>query len=488
MVFPRQDLSIQDPGIGATTPLASSPIISGIAHGGSGAVDTQISVNSLGQVRSLLGYGPLAEDVALALSKAGGPVLAYIHNSAQDVSLSAQALTKLVGTGPTITVSGSPNDRYNLRVEVVVGGARGTATFKYSLDAWDTDIAPFTYSQVRTTAATYLMANSGLTLAFPTGTYVAGDVYTYSCIPQEPGTTDLAAIALLLEEDPALDFNLWLVSGSQPLDDTASALAAAFQGHLVTLTQSFRYARGIIDIGSGDTAANVKAEAANWTGSRIMPCYGYEYRPSLLPFEGYSTRKISCSAGEAARTFSELISSDLSRTAAGADEGVLAIAFDGFYDQTLDAAQLSTMRTWPGVPGFYIAGGKLKCSFGSDYTDMQYGRIMDAACRTTYLAQFPFQSATFRTIGPGDSSGRPAGAIYEPDARTLEQTVTNSLNDILMSPDNASGTKGHVSALLYTVDLTNNLATSGQINTKVQLRQLGYAKVISTTLGFTLNI
>jgi len=113
---------------------------------------------------------------------------------------------------------------------------------------------------------------------------------------------------------------------------------------------------------------------------------------------------------------------------------------------------------------------------------------MDAACSTTYNAQFPFQSSIFRTIGPGDSSGRPAGAIYEPDARTLEQAVTSALNDNLLAPNNASGIPGHVSALQYAVNLTINLATTGQIVTKVSLRPLGYAKDIETTLGFTLTI
>lgn len=488
MTFPKQNLTVQDPGIGATTPIADTPLLSGIAHGGSGALETLLTVNALSDVRSLLGYGPLAEDVALALSQAGGPVFAVLHDSAQDVALTAEALTKLVGTGPSVTISGSPNDRFAIRVEILVGGAVGTATFRYSLDAHDATAAAFTYSRTRATAATFAIPNTGLTLAFPAGTYVSGDVYTIDTIPQEPGTTDLGDVAALLVATPALQFKLWSLVGSQPDETTASGVASALQGHLNTLTQSFRYVRGFCDAGSGDTAANVVTEAANWTGVRVCPSYGYVLRTSLLPFEGFTWRKISCSSDIAVRAFQELISSDLSRTAAGAVDGIKKIFFDGFYNQTIDAAQISSMRTWPGKPGFYIANAKLKCSFGSDYTDLQFGRVMDVACTTTYDAQFPFQSAILRTIGPGDSSGRPAGAIYEPDARTIEQSVTSALNDNLLAPDNASGTKGHVSALKYTVDLTTNLATTGQVFTKVQLRPLGYAKDIETTLGFTLTI
>ncbi len=477
--FPKQTLTVKDPGLNLTQPVANTPVLSGIAHGGSGVVNTVISVNSLDDVRPVIGYGPLAEDVALALSLAGGPVLAMIHNSVQDVSLSAVALTKLIGTGPSITATGSPYDRYSIRVEIVAGGTLTTATFRYTLDAWDVNSAAFTYSRTRVSASSFAIPNTGITLTFPAGTYVAGDVYTLVTIPQEVGTTDLALVAAVLEAAPSLDFHLWLLSGQQPDDATAEGVAVAFSGHLTTLTQSYRYVRGFVDLGSEDTAANVLSEAAAWTSTRVCGAYGYVLRTSLLPYEGYGNRKTSCASGIAVRAFGELISTDLARFASGPDQGVLKIYFDGFYNQLLDAAGLSTMRTWPGIAGFYIANGNLKAPFGSDYIYVQYGRVMDVACKTTYAAQLPYESESFRTTSTGGIDPR--------DAASVERAVTQNLTDVLLVPLDARGDPGLVSALNYSVDLTNNLVTSGQLLTKVGIRPLGYAKEILTSLFFTLT-
>lgn len=481
MVFPKQTITVKDPGLGFAPPVAGTPILSGIAKGGSQAVNTIFSIGALDQVRSVVGYGPLAEEIALALSKVGGPVYGIIHNSATSAALSAVVVTPPgSGSPPAITISGTPNDNYSLRVEITLGGAVGTAKFRYSLDAHDdTKVAP-TWSQERVITSTYLMVNSGLTLAFAAGTYVLGHLYNKTDIwPQVVGTADLSTVAGVINSDPALDFHLWGVAGAQLTSTLGATIGAAFAGHLTTLTTSFRYARGFIDVGSGDVADDINTDSAGWTGSRVCPAYGFVLRPTVLAFEGFGYRRASCAEGIFVRAMSELISSDLSRVAAGADEGVLKIEFDGFYDQRLDLAGISTMRTWVGLQGYYIANGKLKASFGSDFTDVQYGRIMDVACRTTYLAQLPYVSATFRT--------NTAGQIDPFDAADVEASVGAALASVLTEPNNARGQPGHVSEFAYNIDLAYNINLTSQIKTSVGIRPLGYAKLISTDMSFTLT-
>jgi hypothetical protein len=373
MLFPAQSLTILDPGPGTSpAPAASIPVMSGVCAGGTGVANTLYSIGSIPQVRTILGYGPLAEDVAYALQEFGGPVLAVIHNTSGS-NLSAAATTQVGSVSPpAVTVSGTPRDEYKLQVSIVAGGARGTATFQFTLDAWDATIAPFTMSDVRTipSGGTYAIPNTGLTLNFAAGTYVAADTYSLACVPQIPGTVDLAAVKDLLVAAPSQLFYLWHVAGTQASATTAAALAAAFSGHLTTLTSSFRYAAGFMDVGSGDTASNVKTQADSWTSLRVSPAYGYVYMTSCLPFEGFSTRKVSCVAVEGIRAMKEQISSDLSRTAAGPAANVLGIVFDAFTDQTVDAKGITTMRTWPGIPGFYISSARIKCPFGSNFTDL----------------------------------------------------------------------------------------------------------------------
>ncbi len=490
MTFPQQNLTVLQTGIGVTAPGSKTPLFTGIATGGSQAVNTIGSISKLTDVRTVIGYGPLAEDVALVLQKKGGPVLFCIHDSADSKALTAAVLTATassMATPPIVTVTGTPNDRYMLRVEVIVGGAVATATFRYSLDAWDVDAAPFTQSRVRATAATYDVEGSGLTINFPAGTYVAGDFYMLECVPKEPGTTDLQDAAEAVAASPRM-YQLWAVSGSQPDEEAGAALAAALGGYIEALQVQNRFIRGFLDVGSDADSDDVITEAADWSEVTICPWYGYTLRVSALPFEGFATRKISCVTGGAVRASQELISSDLSRTAAGSDSGVLKIYFDANDDQGLDEVKISTMRTWSGIAGYWIANAKLKSDFGSDFTDLQFGRVMDTACRTTFEAQFPFQSASLRTIGADQATDeRPAGAIDEKDAKIIENRVQAALDAALKQPTNASGVPGHVSDVVYAVDLSTNITLTGQLVTTVALRPLGYAKDIETTLYFTVS-
>jgi hypothetical protein len=488
MTFPEQDLTLIDPGIGATQGVPDAPYMTGVAHGGSTPVNTVASISSLSRVRSDVGYGPLAEDIALTLSKRGGPVLYCIH-SVTLPTLSGDMDEVGAGTGD-IALSGGNRDDYSLAVEIVTAGVAGVGTFRYSLDYnLDSEVDP-TWSRTRVIPGglTFAIPNTGITLTFDVSpaTYPAGALFTKVMKTVVVGTTDLtgAAGAIL---SPTL-FGLWSVSGLQATETAGAAIGAALQGHLETLTTSFRYARGIIDVGSLDTSANVLSESDDWEAARICPAYGTVVRQSALPFEGFGNRLCSTQAGIAARAAGELISTDLSRTASGADTGVLAIAFDGFEDQQLDAAKISTMRTWPGVPGFYFANAKLHSGFGSDFTDLQYGRIMDVACRTVFTAQFPYISEGFRTVEAVDASDEhPVGSIDPLDAADVDASVTNALDDNLLKPNNARGRPGHVTAVEYEIDFLHNLNTSETVKSSVAIQPLGYAKKFETTLFFSLG-
>ena len=66
--------------------------------------------------------------------------------------------------------------------------------------------------------------------------------------------------------------------------------------------------------------------------------------------------------------------------------------------------------------------------------------------------------------------------------------VREALNEQLLRPTNAEGVSGHVSALNYTIDRTNNVATTETLLSDVAIRPLGYAKFINTTLGYSLTV
>jgi len=77
------------------------------------------------------------------------------------------------GTGPAVTLSGEPSGTWNLKFDIITGGARGTATFKYSTDG-GSSYQPTVY----VTNASVAIGTTGLKAAFPTGTYSNASIYT----------------------------------------------------------------------------------------------------------------------------------------------------------------------------------------------------------------------------------------------------------------------------------------------------------------------
>jgi hypothetical protein len=482
MVFPAQQLTVLDPGLGQVAVAPNAPLFTGHALGGSLDINTLYSFSSLSTIRSSLGYGVLAEDVARGLQERGAPILVMMHED-DSTALSDAAMVVVPGGGPAITIDGTPRDIYTLKVKITKAGALGVAEFQFTLDAHDSDDeVPWTWSQVRVVpgSGTYVVPNSGLTLTFASGTYVVDAVYTSDeLLPPEITAGNLSDVTDALVAVSLLDFSLWNLGGSFATETDASGIASAFQGHLSSLANSFRYARGFVDIGSGDTSANVLAEAAEWTGVRVCPSYGFALVTSALPFEGFATRKVSCSSLIGIRASGSLISTDQSRTASGALTGIRKIYFDGYYDQQLDASKISTLRTFPGIPGIYIANAKLKSSFGSDFTDLQYGRLMDRLCRTVYFGQFPFISEGWRTTT--------TGAMDPLDAADINSAVNEAIKTELLQPSNARGRAGHVSDARYAVDESWNITQTGQLKTSAGMRPLGYSKEFLTDLFFTLT-
>jgi hypothetical protein len=492
MSLPKQTITVLDPGIGLVSASPDAPLYLGYSVGGSGSANVLYSFSRPNDIRGTLGFGELAEDVSKALQQRGGPVLAML--TAGSVGASSSSVSGPTGAGAAagvggLTITGTPRGKYAGRVEITKAGINGVAEFKYTLDYFDPDKVSPTWSPIRVVPAggTFVAGDSGLSFVFDdTGSapgdisFTLGAVFTFTTSPAKANSTDLGTAAAALLALTQVQFPLIVLAQTSLLETDASGLAAALSGHLTSFSTGFRYARGIVDAGSGDTSANVLAEAANWQSRRINPWYGHAISTVSLPYEGFSVRQSGCYSSAAARAARELISTDLARYASGSLEDVRQISFDGFNDETLDAAGIGTLRTWPGVSGYYVAKARLKSPLGSDFTDIHFGRIMDVACRTVYEAQLPFIAEGFRTTS--------TGAIDPLEKADVETVVNRALTDKLMRPRNARGRPGHVSAVRYTVDPVHNLNTTGQILSTIAIRPLGYANEIVTQIGYSLNV
>jgi uncharacterized protein DUF2586 len=164
---------VDNGGAAIVVPSTQIQVVMGVAS--SGAVGTITATKSPSTLSSTFGWGPLPEAAALTCL-AGGTVLAIPLTAATAGALSAVTTSQGTGgsTGTSVTtVSGTPYDTYFVEVLYTTGGTIGTGpiAFTISLDAGRS------YSPIIqiTTATTYLIPGTNITLNFAAGTKVAGN-------------------------------------------------------------------------------------------------------------------------------------------------------------------------------------------------------------------------------------------------------------------------------------------------------------------------
>ncbi|BCS55196.1 DUF2586 domain-containing protein [Geobacter sp. SVR] len=157
---------------------------SGISPGGVEGACIMVGVCSLGEVGkgyllgkssdldTLLGVGPLVDRLRDAFAPGGqAPVIIAVPVA----GLPGGYITPVehTGTGPTATVSGAPAGNSTAVVQIVVGGALATATYKLS------ENGGATWGETTATPANGQIAigTSGATLVLAAGVHVAGDTY-----------------------------------------------------------------------------------------------------------------------------------------------------------------------------------------------------------------------------------------------------------------------------------------------------------------------
>ncbi len=82
-----------------------------------------------------------------------------------------QTITSGSGSPPVTLVNSSATGPFDIRIDIVAGGALGTATFRWSSDGGTT------YSATLSTAATVSLGSKGIDAVFPSGTYNATSNY-----------------------------------------------------------------------------------------------------------------------------------------------------------------------------------------------------------------------------------------------------------------------------------------------------------------------
>lgn len=474
--LPSIQQTIRDPGLGVTPAAITSFIFLGTCS--SGTVATVNAFSNPADVIDTFGQGPVSEDICYQLAIAGGPVYGMrLTGSVAGAAGSVTPTRTSTSTG-TVAVAGAAYDAYVVKIQIMGTGALGVALFRYTLDNGSTYSPNITVPS----GGTYVIANTNLTLTFTANAgpiiFELGDLFTFTCTAPSFGSSDLAAGITALKASN-IDIAAIVLSGKFATASAAATIAAAMDVHASALFNMYRPIRYMMDAGAEDQATTKTAFVA-FSSARAAVAYGSCVCTSAKPIVGWGAPTCPIVRPMAGRCGASLISTDPAWVAPGALPGVTSITHDEFRNELMDQAKFSTLRTHQGLSGFYITNTKLMSVSGSDYVFWQHGRVMDVAVATGYTSLLPFLSASVRTTNTGTIDPR--------DAVTWEKKAKDAERVVLLDPDNAQGTQGHVSALDVGVDKTNNVQLSSNIKVKFAIRPLGYAKTITEEFSFSVNV
>ncbi len=485
------ELTILDGGGAVTVPGASVQVVIGTCSSGTAA--TVVATRSITTLISTFGYGPLVEAAAMAIL-AGGTVLCMKATSNTAGAQTAVADFDSSGGGtPTgtsvVTVTGNAYDTYAVKMLVTTGGTRGTTgiKFKISLDAGRT------YGPILSlgTATTYVMPQTGLTLAFAAGTLVADEYYIFSTT--EP-LWNTAGVQACLN---ALQASAYAVTGwgsMHIVGPCSGANASTFQGYLNTLATGKIFTRAIVSAvdatipvawgGAGQTEAAwttaVLADFAAVSAKRLCVGVGHYNMPSPIPINGVSYRYRRPKAWSLA---CRQVQVPPQRHAGRVKDGSLTEIVvdptndpsDGFvyHDERInpgfDGARFAACRTRIKKKGFFNCNPNLMSDTGSVFTLLPLGNVMDIGCSI-------LNEVGTEEINEDISLNR-NGTVTEDTALTLEQKFGQAFKDNMLA-------RKMISDYSVAIDRTNNVQSTSTVKVAGTLYARGYVLQIDGQMGF----
>lgn len=416
-----------------------------------------------------LGSGPLVNQAIKHLIRSKGKQV-ICYKVAPSTAGSTSAISQS-GSGPAITVSsGTPYDQFDGRLVIVTSGARGTATFQYSLDGGDT------YSAVITTAATVALA-SGVTLAFAVGTYVADEVYSWTDTAPAMTSGDIGTALDAIIASPYRGRRVHVLG--QVTTAAGAHTIATLLGTKVDaahLVAKFLYC--IFEAPAIDKAGII-TEFASFEHRFVLGCAGFAEivedatnriqkrssarcivpRIARNPIAIHALRNEADSTIDALTDVSELVPSGAS-------------ASTGYHDEDatpgLNAARFATLRTITGQSGYYVTNTPLFSGLSSDFQQHMHAEIMLKAVETWH-AFATVQLA--RRVRKNPTTGYIASSFASAIEREGEETIKASLGDA-------------IEGVRVLVNRADNLSSDPTLRAKIRIVIGSYVQEMESEIGF----
>jgi hypothetical protein len=374
--------------------------------------------------------------------------------------------------GPaTITQVSSPLDAYKLQVKIALAGALATAQFTYSLDGGSVVSSPIT------TAASYVIPNTGIVLGFSAAAYVATDTYSATCSPPT-FTSSAAQAAIEAAFADGTAFEGIHIVGTTDTSANAAVIATMLESEVQSAaTTLLRYVWGVCECPTVEADATVKAALASFvsTTGRVSIAIG---QCDLLSRDNALTMIRSIAWPYCTRLASTRMSEHPGKVMLGSLTGVSDIypTFGGAScADTFDSARFVTARRITGMPGLYITRGQTMSLPTSDYSRIMNVRVANRAATIAQTAFTYFLNNDWR-IDPD------TGKLDARDAIVLEGQVLNQLRTALIGePGSATD---EVSSVSVALNPDNNMLSDSTLGAAISIVPKGYGEQINVGIGF----
>lgn len=410
------------------------------------------------------------------------------------------------GGTSSMSITGTPTDRYYPQIVVVIGGTVATAgiILKVSYDGgrnYGPQIALGTANSLNLSDSTL---DTGLVWHAGTGTLVAGDFIRCSTTAPEANIASIQAAIAALASYANIAGVQWgtmhvanITSGSDAtsLETTLNDLA----------TNNFIYTRAIVNTrdasppaawgGTGESAttwsASVLSDFAAITARRVSPSAGYYNMPSAFPTFLASTPSYRQSLGYAYAAREAVIPPQ--RHAGRVRDGSLSqitvnantdpadgfVYWDSAFTPTLDyflpggSGRFCTARTRQGRQGYFVSNPLTLAPNNSDFTLLPRGLVMDFGCAIAHASLEDFVN--------GDLQTAPNGTLLDKDADTVRNTVSKPMRENMLNV-------GMISAFTVVPDQTNDIQSTSTLKVTITIQGVAYVLQIDVTEMFANQI
>ena len=332
------------------------------------------------------GRGPLPEVVASGLAGARTQVHALSVTGAGQAPTAIAVPTGYTGPALAWKAMSMGNAEYSGTAEIVKGGVVGTSTFKVTLDGKEV-------VAVRATVAEYEIPNTGLTLTFAAGDYVAGTTWTLSApAPLITQAALLVAVQRMLDSEQEYE---WLAICGQVSGGAVSAVITMVEAAAV----AGRYIH--VKIMGADPAVH-GADAAAWftalTAARGTTGWAAAEAPRLQAWGGIVREAtpdgtveprgmLGLACGMSARVRPWQAPDAVKRGPVYSCDQLLPAGLTNSQILALSNLGYATVRHIPGLRGVYITNSRMAVADTSDFVHEERRRTMDRACRLVHARQ-----------------------------------------------------------------------------------------------------